>query len=577
MTVSRRAWLKLTAVAAGAVGVGAEAGSAAAATPRGAAPQATAVIDNPGSGHDYRPALNALRRYVDLHLAGYGVPGMTLSVTDAEGFSAVISAGWSDVEARRPVTPDQIFQIGSISKSFCSLGVLRLVDAGKLGLDDPVAAHLPGLALPDGLRITVRHLLTHSSGLPADAPLFPRGGREQLWQGFEPGSQFSYSNTGYGILGALTEQLTGQVYRDALTQHVLQPLGLAEILPQIRNADRARYAASYAPYYGDRPFARLGRLDVAPWINMSEASGCMAATSRQMAAYVRWLIGAGTGKGAPLLSEASRQLFTTPSIPAAEFGPKAQYAFGLAIVPVDDHPCLHHTGGMISFSSAITVDPAAGVGAFASVNARAEDDYRPREVTAYAIRLMRAVREGRPLPAPPVIASATRLDNAQALVGRYSCGDKAVDLVAAGDGLALSQAGVKRSLLPAGEGVFTAVGPGDETSGVLVNRGANGAVTSVGWGETLYTPAGGATPPTSPALARLAGVYDGGSPWTGVVEVVARAGGLWLGGVAPLVPLAGGDFRVGLETWGPERVRFDGDLAGRPQRLNVSGADYIRI
>jgi hypothetical protein len=356
---------------------------------------------------------------------------------------------------------------------------------------------------------------------------------------------------------------------------VLQPLGLGEILPRIRNAERSRYAVSYAPYYGDRPFARYGRLDVAPWINMSAASGCMAATSRQMARYVRWLIGAGSGKGAPLLFEASRRLFTSPAIPAVEFGPKAQYAFGLAIVPVNDRPCLHHTGGMVSFSSSITVDPAAGVGAFASVNARAEDDYRPREATAYAIRLMRAVREGRSLPAAPAVSSATRLDNARALAGHYRAGSDMLELAMAGDGLALIQAGVTRSLQPAGEGVFTAVGPDDEASGVVV-QSANSSVSSVGWGETLYTP-GGAAAPTPPDLARLAGVYDSSNPWTGQVEVVARAGGLWLDGTTPLVPLADSAFRIGLETWGPERIRFDGDLDGRPQRLNFSGADFVRI
>ncbi len=518
-----------------------------------------------------------MRHYIDQHLAGYGVPGMTLSLSDAEGFSAVISAGWSDVERRVPVTPAHLFQIGSISKSFVGLGILRLADAGRLSLDAEIGALLPGLALADGQRITVRHLLTHSSGLPADAPLFPRGGDGLLWRGFEPGAQFSYSNIGYAILGELTANLTGLTYHEALTQHVLQPLGLGEVLPRIRGADQARYTVSYAPYYGDRPFARLGRLGVAPWIDLSEASGCMAATSRQMARYVRWLIAAGAGQGAPLLSETSRRLFTSPAIPAAEFGPKAQYAFGLAIVPVDDHACLHHTGGMVSFSSAITVDPAAGVGAFASVNARAEDDYRPREVTAYAIRLMRAVREGRPLPAPPPIPSATKIDNPRDLAGRYRThAGEVADLAVAGDGLALVHAGVTRALQPAGEGVFTAVGPGDETFGLVIQRAGAGAV-SVAWGEAVFTPDGAATAATPPELARLAGVYDSNIPWTGQVEVVARAGGLWLGGTTPLVALPDGGFRIGLEPWSPERARFDGDLNGRPQRLNVSGVDFVRV
>ena len=576
MTANRRDWLKLTALAAGSVGVGVAAPVAMAAPSRPTSPPATAIVDTPGAGHDYRPAIEALRRYVDQHLAGYGLPGMALSLADAEGFSAVISAGWADIDRREAVTPAHVFQIGSISKSFCALRTLGLVDAGKLSLDSQVADILPGLALPDGARITVRHLLTHSSGLPADAPLFPRGGGEQLWQGFEPGSQFSYSNTGYMILGAIVARLDDAPYHQALTKGVFEPLGLTEVLPRIRGADQPRYAASYAPYFGDRPFPRRGRLGAGPWINMSEASGCVAATSRQMAHYVRWLIGAGRGQGAPLLSEASRRLFTTPAIAAPDFGPKAQYAFGLAVIPVDGRPCLHHTGGMISFSSAITVDTDAGVGAFASVNARAEDDYRPREVTAYAISLMRAVRDGRPMPAPPPIPSATKIDNATVLAGRFrASGGEAVELAVAGDGLALVQSGVSRPLQPAGEGVFIVCGPNEDVAALVV-RSEAGVVRSVGLGATLYTPEGAAAS-IAPELARLAGVYDSSNPWTGQVEVVARPDGLWLNGATPLIRQSDGAFRVGPDSWTPERVRFDGDLDGRPQRLNFSGADFVRI
>ena len=111
MTIHRRDWLKF----AGLAGVLGAAGPAEA---RSASPPATAVVSAAGAGHDYRPALEALTRYVDSHLTAYGVPGMTLSLADAEGFSAVLTAGWSDIDRREPVRADHLFQIGSISKSF---------------------------------------------------------------------------------------------------------------------------------------------------------------------------------------------------------------------------------------------------------------------------------------------------------------------------------------------------------------------------------------------------------------------------------------------------------------------------
>jgi D-alanyl-D-alanine carboxypeptidase len=587
MTLNRRDWLQLASLTAAAGGLsskaaqattGADPNPAQASAPRaGSAPKAVAIVDSPGVSHEYAAALKALCQYVDTHRAAYGLPGMTVSVADAEGFKAVITAGWSDIDRREPVTPEHVFQIGSISKSFAGLVTLRLVDAGKLNLDTEVRELLPQVPLPDGVHITVRHLLTHTSGLPEDVPLFPRGVSEKLWLGFAPGTQFSYSNLGYQLLGLIAEHLEQAPYPEVLARVVLAPLGLSTVLPQIRAADRPRYAASYNPYYTDRPFPRGGRLVRAPWVNFSAASGCVAATARQMADYVRWLIQAGRGKGDPLLSETSRQAFLTPAVAIPIFGPGAHYAFGLALLPVDGHVCLHHTGGMLSFVSAITVDPTTGAGAFASVNASAVEGYRPIAVTRYAIQLLRAAREGKPLPPPAAIEAPTRLEAAKALAGRFRCGDgETLELVVSGDGLALEQSGVSRPLQPGDEGSFTVVGPGEESSSLFV-RTHDGAVQSVGWGPKLYTPDG--QPPMAPLpreLQRLAGIYDSDDPWNGQHEVVARPDGLWLDGVEPLTLLNDGSFRVGHDDWSPDRIRFDGDLDGRPSRLSFSGVDFIR-
>jgi D-alanyl-D-alanine carboxypeptidase len=544
----------------------------------GSAPRAVAVVDSPGAGQGYDAALKALCKYVDAHRAAYGLPGMTVSVADAEGFKAVITAGWSDIDRREAVTPEHVFQIGSISKSFAGLVILRMVDAGKFSLDTEVRDLLPQVALPDGVRITVRHLLTHTSGLAEDAPLLPRGGADKLWVGFAPGSQFSYSNLGYELLGFIAEHVEQAPYAEVLAKRVMGPLGLGTMLPQIRTGDRPRFAASYSPYYTDRPFPRGGRLVRAPWVNVSAASGCVAATARQMADYVRWLIQAGRGKGDPLLSEASRRLYLTPAVAIPIFGPGAHYAFGLGILPIDGHDCLHHTGGMVSFVSALTVDPAAGVGAFASVNAGAGEGYRPIAVTRYAIQLLRAVREGKPLPALPAIGSPTRLEGAKGLAGRFRSSEgETIELVVSGDGLALEQSGDRRALEPGDEGSFIVVGPGEEPSALLV-RTRDGVVQSVGWGTNLYTSDGHAPgEPLPRELQRLAGIYDSDDPWNGQHEVVARRDGLWLDGVTPLTLLNDGSFRVGREEWSPERVRFDGDFDGRPLRMSFSCVAFMRL
>lgn len=521
-------------------------------------------------GDPYKAAIGLLKTYLDRHLAAYSLPGITVALADGNGFSTTLTAGWADVERRRPVTPAHYFQIGSISKSLASLAVLKLVDESKLSLDSEIKTLLPDYPI-EGQPVTVKHLLTHSSGLASDPPLAPRTGK--LWQGFAPGSQFSYSNTGYQMLGLIVAKLRGKPYAAALAEDVLGPLGMTEARASIVSADRDRHALPYAPYFPDRAYPRGGRLGPGPWITMVNAAGCVTAAPAAMANYIQWLIGSAAGKGTALLSPASRKLFSTPAIEAAEFGAGAHYALGLAVLPIDERLVLYHTGGMLAYSSAIMVDEAAGIGAFASVNARAEDSYRPRQVTAYAIRLMRAVKEGKPLPPVPAIRTATKLDEPAKLTGSFKAADgRMAELALSGDGLALRQNGVTLPL-QGGDESFTVVGPGDETSGLKLDI-KDGVVRSLGWKDTLYGAGAGETPQS---LSRYAGLYDGGSPWVGMMEVVARADGLWVGGTTPLVPLPDGSFRVGSDEWSPERVRFDSEMDGVPQRMQFSGVDLLRV
>jgi len=502
---------------------------------------------------------------------------MTFCLADREGFSAVINAGWSDVDKRIPVGPDQLFQIGSISKSFAAICVLRAAAAGRLSLDDAIATHLPGIPLPRET-ITIRQLLTHASGLPDDAPFFPRGGDERLWTGYRPGAQFSYSNTGYALLGALLERIHGKAYAQIVRTEALVPLGMTGAKGSIRSSDQALYAGGYWPFLEDRPFAQGGRLGPAYFTDFTESSGCVAATATEMTRYVRYLIGAGAGQGGPLLSDADARLFTTPVIDAAEFGPKARYAFGLATVPVNGRTLLHHTGGMMAFSSSLHIDPEAGVGAFASTNCRI-GGYRPRDVTAYACELMLAARTGAAAPAAPPIKHDDRIEKAADYAGRFeTTSGEAIVLRAEGDKLLATYDGQDVGVRSQGEDVLLVLHPRFERLLLTVNR-EGGKVVSAWWGGELFGRDAGhrTAPPAPPALAAMAGYYVDNDPWAGSVHVIARADGLYVDGVDLLVALPDGSYRVGKDPAGCERVRFEALLDGRPQRLVVSGVDHLRM
>ena len=139
-------------------------------------------------------AVAAIQAHGAQHLRAFGLPGMTLALTAPGGFATVLNFGFANPDSRTPITPDTLFQVGSISKSMTAAVVHQLAAEKRLNLNDRVSALLPTVPLPRGNAITVQHLLDHSAGLPDDSPLFPEGG---LWVGYQPGEHWHYSNTAY--------------------------------------------------------------------------------------------------------------------------------------------------------------------------------------------------------------------------------------------------------------------------------------------------------------------------------------------------------------------------------------------
>ena len=576
MKITRRGWL-----GAGAAVAGASIFDTARAAPT-APPDATGpsdgqfVVRTPAVGRDYREALEALRAYAMEELTAMGLPGMTLAVTDADGFSAVLALGWAEIDRRVPLTPGHYFQIGSISKSFIALTILALADLHRLDLDAPIARFLPLATLP-AESITLAQVLSHTAGLPDGAPLFPRTPDGRLWCGFPPGSRFSYSNTGYVLLGRLIEQVSGMRFDHAVDVYVRRKLGLQDIAGVLSQARRPEFAVGYWPW--DRTAAASlprARLELASWDEEDTPAGSIGATSDEMAIYLRALMSIARGKGAPLFSDATARRFATPAIDASDFGPGARYACGVAIAPVDGEPCLHHTGGMMAFSSSFHADPAAGVACFASVNARNED-YRPRKTTAYAIRLMRAVRQGATLPSAPDPLASYRFKDVAAYVGRFvGPNGRELTLARGSDGLILNAFGHAAGVAPQSPDRLATDHPRLSKYGFDAVRG-QGVVTGFWWGGVLFgRDVAPAQPPVPDGLTRLVGAYLNRDPWVGGVNVVSRGDTLWADGLGGLVD-RGGWWSVVKDPGGVERLRFDAILGRRAQRLNVSGADLLRI
>src|ERR1700744_682694 len=366
---------------------------------------AAAPLDLLGELAQAAPAANTgAMRTLDRFIAGYcaamNAPGLTLGLADAAGTVRVASYGYVDLAAKLPVSTSHLFEIGSISKSFVGLTILQLHDEQKVDLQAPVRSYLPWLSMetPFG-EILVHHLLTHSSGMPDDAPLIPVSPERRPRQALKPGAEFHYSNWGYDALGRLIEAVDGRSWPAAVTARIFKPVGMSDTTPTITSASRPRIAQSYMPLHDDRPYPRHGALVPAGNLAVEFAAGSIASTPRDMALYMQMILNHGEIRGGRIISEESFRLFSTPHIAAPAFGPTAGYGYGIAVDKLDGHVRLRHTGGMVSFMSAIHLDLDAKIGAFASVNAQL--GYRPNPVAELALQLLRAELEHGKSPQMP--------------------------------------------------------------------------------------------------------------------------------------------------------------------------------
>ena len=189
------------------------------------------------------------------------MPGMVMGVIIDGELVWVKAAGVREVDNKAPVTPDTVFRIASMTKSFTAMAILKLRDEGKLSLDDPAARYVPELAnLPyptsDSPAITIRHLLTHSEGFPEDNPW----GDRQLAQTDEtmrawikagipfstaPGTAFEYSNYGFAILGQIVAKASGKPYAVYVRDNILRPLGMNATTFEMSEVPRDKIALGY--------------------------------------------------------------------------------------------------------------------------------------------------------------------------------------------------------------------------------------------------------------------------------------------------------------------------------------------
>ncbi len=249
-----------------------------------------------------------LQRRLD-DVVAVGAVGALAEVRDEHGVWRGAS-GAAELEKRRAVPVRGRFRVGSITKTFVATVALELVDEGRLRLDDTVEAWLAGV-VPDGHRITVRHLLNHTSGLYDylhTLPMPPQqeflDNRWRTWTADElvqralvnpptfepPGSAYAYSNTGYVLLGQIIEEVTGRSYGDEIERRIIRPLRLRETsLPGTSPRIRGPHSHGYVPRQGGGEMHLLDYTEMNP--SVMGAGGEMISTTKDLNRFFDALLG----------------------------------------------------------------------------------------------------------------------------------------------------------------------------------------------------------------------------------------------------------------------------------------------
>jgi D-alanyl-D-alanine carboxypeptidase len=528
----------------------------------------------------YRDVFAELDRFVEQFMRDMNSPGMTLVLADREGVQRMATYGFSDLDRQRKLNADELFQIGSITKSFLAIALLQLREEGKLDLNKPIVEYLPWFRIQSTFApITTHHLLTHTSGLPGAPEVFPSDPAQRHIAAYAPGERFHYNNMAYALLGHLAWTLDGRELPVIFRERIFKPLGMSQSEPAIDFDMRSRMPRSYQPFLSDRPYPRHGELCEAPSIISTNGAGCIAATARDMGAYVQMIANRGRGPQRNLISPESFELFSRRHIKAGEFGPNASYGYGIAVDELDGNSLVRHTGGMVSFMSALQVDTKAGIGGFASVNA--QQGYRPNAVVRYAIQLMRARSENKKAPAAPAPDPEIEVANAGDYVGVFTGQQGKLEFVREDTRLFLVRAEKRIPLQRLGDADrFYANEPDLTRFSFRFGRSKEtGPVVEVSWGDQWYTSSAYDGPRQfgiPEEWRSYVGHYRTEDAWIGSVRVFIVKGRLTLDGSTPL-ERDGELFRLRDEPANTEWIRFGEVVNGKCMRIKYSGVDLWRV
>jgi CubicO group peptidase (beta-lactamase class C family) len=529
-------------------------------------------------------ALTSLSAQIESALANSKKPGIVIGITDRDKTLRVYLHGFADLKTREPLTAESRFAIGSISKAFTSIALMETADEGKFDPRAPLTRYLPSLKIRSNYpAMTGRDVMSHTAGLPyylADAASsrFVQAALKDFTPAYAPGAHWSYSNTGYQLLGYALENIEQRPYPEIIRDRLLIPAGMLHTSAIIDDAERKHMVVSYTRWPYDGSYVE------ASWYEYTAGDGSIVSTIEDMCAYARLLLNKGSVGERRLLSNRAFAELTTPVL--------EDYAYGLWVRRQGGHTVISHSGGIAGFSSYLEAHSDEGFAVMILSNGGIDPAFQ-----AWLLGAVGSSLRGEAVPAPPAPerpAIEAKLDDYVGIyhdssAGTAARGDEVLTVTLTEGGLSLARGHAEHRLQRIGADTFRIAGSDEDHEAYLFSRAGgkrDGAVVEVSHGAQWYVtkdfhePAAGKV---ADDYSALVGHYVYSGPEGPVARVYVRNGSL----IAVLfmdenlyaLPLERGGPGVYLLKESPvsaEPVRFDSLDRGHATRMTISGLPLYR-
>jgi len=372
---------------------------------------------------DYQAAIKKLRGAVRWEVEQKRLPAFSIALIDQDRTVWADGFGFQDADQTQPATADTVYRVGSVSKLFTDIALLQLVEQGRLDLDAPIQQYLPEFQPqnPFGVAQTLRQMLSHRSGLVRESPVGHYFDPDEPTLAdtvrslnstslvYRPETKTKYSNAAIAVVGAVLESQLDSSHPQRVRQSILEPLEMNDSGFVIDQAMAPKVATGWMRTCDGR------RFEAPTFLLGTGPAGNMYSSVRDLAKFASCLFASGRTPDGTLLQPETLALMTTPI--KDEHGKPQGFGLGFAVRQFEGLTRIGHGGAVYGFSTQLELLPERQLGVVAA-SALDGSNGVTRRLADYALRLMMATQDGRPLPEYPTTIPVPA-DRAAELVGRY--------------------------------------------------------------------------------------------------------------------------------------------------------------